>query len=717
MNKLCCPRFPSRLSLMLLAIAILPFLGCGVIDVTPQPNVDATVDARVRATVAADSQSAIVETTTPEFSDTGTAAPTQERAPESAREVQPEPTPAAGSGTTPESQSGPTPAPATGPEPTPTPQPQPTEEPESEPTSVPANAPGPTQEPEAEPAPTPLAGPESTPQPTLTPAASPEPTATPVPTPEPVSEPDLQVSLEADTTLITPDADLVTRFTVQNLGPGDVDDVFLEFSHSALFVPVLLTPEAICSGLQCNVGYLGVNQSLSGELVVRAEVFLDKDVESTSRVAARVHGNRVDLDTSNNDSWIDFAYANGVPGSLLWSTRFPDRFLTKSGLFVIGDALYFGAGREIFAVSMETGEFLWNVELGGRARALGLHDGALIATDGNTYSLDQSTGDLNWKFDAVPEPEGTWWTRLVEGTVYVKPLNRPELYSIDASSGSLNWKYALPLEEGRRIDPVVVEGDSVIVKQNYEVISLTTDHGEVNWVFDAKDFPNFHIRPMVHRGLLYFFTRRDIYGIDLDTGEMLLHRSVESLFEYIEAADAKTRLAGGLFANGNVYLAITNLDVLALDEGMETVLWHYSHDDPPTSGVMPTYVRHAANDMIYLLQPFNFTREQEVFEHIDGIYALDDESGRPLWHFDSLGGALDITFHKDVIYAPSRENHPWSSYSGRIEVIHALTGEIIRRIEFSPEEYQLTTWPSVIISDGVLYGSAGNRVFALTVER
>ena len=59
---------------------------------------------------------------------------------------------------------------------------------------------------------------------------------------------------------------------------------------------------------------------------------------------------------------------------------------------------------------------------------------------------------------------------MCDGTVYVRALNRHELYSIDTSTGELNWKYAPGISEGRRLDPVTVEGDTVLVKQNAIIV-------------------------------------------------------------------------------------------------------------------------------------------------------------------------------------------------------------------------------------------------------
>ena len=647
---------------------ILLCLGCDTGESTMTPDFKGTVESRVSATLAAGQSTGVPDH--------------QTRGPQPHETATPPPTPSA----------TPVPAPTATPTPTLTP--------------------------------TPVPAPTATPTPTLTPTPVPAPTATPTPmptpTPVPIPGPDLQVILESDTTDVYPGEYLTVNFTVSNAGDQDDEAVILEFSHSPLFVldsMSTLSRGSLCADWTCELGSIRANESKSGDLTVRSEVFLDLDLPPVYAIEARVHGERRDQDRSNNETRIDFAYPDGVAGNLLWSTALPAPNSNLGGAIIVGDALYFAASRRIYSISKDTGEFLWQYDLGGRARVLGLHKGALIVTDGNAYSLNPDTGDVNWKHTTGSDPRGTEWTRLVDGTVYIRPLNRPELYAIDASTGELNWRYAPSLREGRRVDPVYVEGDAIIVKQNAIVISLNAITGGINWIFDAGDFPNFHIRPLIHNDAVYFFTRKDIYGIELETGKVALRRPTSMLFDEIENETVKLYVSGGLFANGKIYFGVNNLDVVALDEDMETILWHYKYGGEPPAGHYSRYVAYAANEMLYLVQPMGWAKGGQLLQQADGIYALDDWSGRRLWHFDTSGSTLDLTFNNDVAYVASRENHPGSSFLGRIEAFDTLTGEFVRRIEFSREDVELHTPLYFEISDGVLYGVGGNRVFALTVER
>ena len=654
--------------LLFLALVILMAAGCRGDEEGLSQNLQATVEARVHATLAA-SQGGM---TTPQV----------------ANET---PTPS------------PVPTSTLVPRPSPTPTPVPT------PTATPTPVPTPTSAPS--PGPTPVYTPIPSPSPT------PTPTPTSVPAPTPIPESDLQVILEADTTGIVPGKEVSIRFTVTNTGSQDDEGVILEFSHSPLFVPVSLSPAAQCAGLTCNLGSIPVNESLGGELTLQPQVFLDLDLPLVNTVDALVHGNGLDRDSANNEVSIQFGYPDGVPGNLLWSTLLPFRTSLLNGRIIVEDAVYFGASRRIYAVSKSTGEFRWHYGLEGRARTLGLHDGALIATDGNVYSLDPANGDVNWKYVTGGDPAGTEYARLVNGTIYLKQLNRHGFYSIDASTGELNWKQNPISARGHRLDPVTIEGDTVLVTQNHAVISISRMTGAINWVYEAEDFPRFYIRPIIHKGVIYFVTRKHIFGLDLITGEVLLRRPARLMFENIKNETVKLTLSGGLFSNDKVYFGVNNLDVFALDESMETVLWHYKYGGDPPKSWYTGYVGFAANGLIYLTQPFDTTKEGEVLKHVDGVYALDDLSGRRLWQFDSLGSPRNVTFHNDVIYVSSRQSLPDDYFAGHIEVFDALTGELRRRIDFSREPNRSGNRLNYTISNGVLYGFGNSRLFALTVER
>ena len=165
--------------------------------------------------------------------------------------------------------------------------------------------------------------------------------------------------------------------------------------------------------MRCDLGSIEVNESVNGIFTVRPEVFLDIDVPRVNTIGARAHGSRRDQDRANNETNIAFGYADGVPGNLLWSTSLPNRNALLHGQIIVGDALYFGVSRGIYAVSKSTGQLQWHYALEGRARALGLHNGTLIATDGNVYSLDPATGEVNWKYITGSDTQGVEWARIV----------------------------------------------------------------------------------------------------------------------------------------------------------------------------------------------------------------------------------------------------------------------------------------------------------------
>ena len=668
-------RISSWIPFIILAAAMLLTFGCGVGEPIPPSDLEATVEARVSATVTAHSNLVTPEIATPDMSFARTSAPVEDQAPaEGTRDATP-----------------PTPAPAVPRPPESTAMPEPTPAPALGSPSTPASQPVPTA--------------TQLPVPASTLAALPSPT--PPPTLAPISGPDLQVFLEAGTTEIIPDADLVIGFTVENLGPEDDDDVVLEFSHSSLFVPVSITPEGNCSNLNCNVGSLKANESMNGGLILRAKVFLDQEVASPSRVGVRAHGSKLDLDWSNNESSLTFDFLGDLPGHLLWSTALPFGLHGLIGDLLVNDEVFFGAGHDIYAVSKSTGEIRWQRGLEDRSMVIGFHDGSLIATDGDVYSLDPSTGDVNWKYLTEPGHDGPGWTRLVDDSIYLRPLNQPALYSIDADTGALNWKYS-PGSEIGRVDPISIEDGNILVVQSMTVLSIDANTGDIKWIYEADDFPDFYIRPILFNDRIYFITRKHIYGIDSATGEVSLVRPASMLFDHVEDQTRKLYLTGGIFSDGKVYFGISNLDVFALDEEMENVIWHYKYGGDPPTGRFSKYVGYARNAMVYLILPAGRTRDGETLENADGIYALDDWSGRLLWHFESEGGTFDLTFHRDVVYA--------AALDGFLETFDSRTGELRRRIGYGGEGDKINVRTIFAISDGVLYGLNSSRVFALKVE-
>lgn len=683
--------FSSLFLCVLLLAAMLLASACDPRQADPTPDIDATVEAQISATVdAAKATPEQVQRAAVATARTPVTAPVPQQNPQATVEGQHRATPEA-----------PTPYSL----PTSTLFPTPTLSPDSAtPMIVPTPMPTPTSTPEPTPVPAPMPKPTSIPRqlPTTTPTA--RPFTTPPPTSTPVSAVDLDVSLWTENNQIIPGKELTIEYTVVNHGPQTDEGVTLEFSHNRLFVPLSTSPETRCVNNVCDLAAFGANESVSGKFIVRPEVSLGLDIDSPLVIGVRANGMRLDLDQTNNEDSLQFVFSKDEPGYLLWSTSIPSAGKPAGGRPVVGEAVYFGANDDIYAVSKTTGQVLWQYELNDSAYPIGLYKDALIVTDGDIYSIDSTAGSVNWRF--INNLDSRWgpWTRMFDDTIYLSTRER-HIYAIDATTGRLKWDYYS--ESSATFGwTVAVDEEAVYFGQYKTLRSLDAATGKVNWEYEADSHIEFYIRPAISGGAIYFATDRSLYTLDKETGKELIIRHINQLFESDESGTEDLYISSGILSDGRLYLAANNLDVVALDYELSLIYWDYRFEGERPAGWSSGYVRHIRDDKIYLLVSNAETNDGQPLDGVDGIYALGAVDGTLLWHFESvLGAFVNTALHEDVVYM--------ETYDGYLETIDAATGELRRR--FNVE--RMYTGIDFTISDGVLYGLEGSHVFALAAER
>ena len=593
--------FSNILAFLFLTVAMLLVGGCADEQASSSPNIAATVEAQVSATLSA---------TEPDPTFTPAPTPTPTPTPTMTPEPTPSPThtpfPAPTLTPTPTSTPTPTPDPALiaylvslMQQPTATPMPTPTviSDPTSTPVPTPITTPAPTSVPT--PTPTPISTPIPTPSPTSVPTPTPTPISTPTPTPAPTPTPilgvDLDVLLWAGSDQVIPGKAITIQYTVVNHGPQSAEGVALEFTHNALFVPLSISPDAQCVNNVCNIGTLGIGESIVGELVVRPEVSLYLDMETPPSIGVEVHGIKLDINQSNNKHSLRLNFSKDQPGYLLWSTSIPSAGRPAASAPIVGDAVYLGAGRKIYAVSKETGQVLWNYELNDSARVVGLFEDALIATDGDVYSIDSATGTYNWRF--VPSSgDGPTGIKMLHDTIYVVPLNDSHIYAIDAATGRLKWNYN---SDSQRYSVITSEDAFYISHSNGTLISLNAATGEVNWRYQADDNPRFNvIRPLNSGRAIYFSTYHNVYVLDRETGKELIIRHISKLFDSDGSESQSLSIISGILSGDRLYLAASNREVVALDYELSSIYWNYKFGREVPSSWSSGYVRHIGNDKI-----------------------------------------------------------------------------------------------------------------------
>lgn len=146
-----------------------------------------------------------------------------------------------------------------------------------------------------------------------------------------------------------------------------------------------------------------------------------------------------------------------------------------------GNELYIGfSDGNLVALTADHGKILWNQRLKSRDRFYDIDmaphvdkDGVIAASfDGNLYSLNRTTGDIQWVLRV-----GSYGGFLVEDNhVYFSGLNG-NFYSVSRSTGNVEWKRAF--SEGVGVTPTRV-GDFLVVPTSSDPIyALDPKNGEI----------------------------------------------------------------------------------------------------------------------------------------------------------------------------------------------------------------------------------------------
>jgi|GEM_PF-3382736 len=200
-----------------------------------------------------------------------------------------------------------------------------------------------------------------------------------------------------------------------------------------------------------------------------------------------------DGDTLYTGTWSEGPYAlDAATGEIRWSYEGDDGGST-GGLDrtvpAVTDDGVFVAGSGISRLEPETGELVWNVNVGTARSSPAVVDGTVYAgtTDdgGVLYAVDADTGETAWTY----ETDG-WMTcspSVADGTVYVGTRDN-RLHAVDADTGTPEWTFEVsPPDETDWITgkPAVVEDTVYVSPWDGAVHGLDAETGEQLWTFDA----------------------------------------------------------------------------------------------------------------------------------------------------------------------------------------------------------------------------------------
>ena len=187
---------------------------------------------------------------------------------------------------------------------------------------------------------------------------------------------------------------------------------------------------------------------------------------------------------------------------------------------VDGYVIYTDSEGTITGVEIETGEPVWDYELGGRVRAdpVVINRTYYVAdTSGDLHAIDTETGESVWKIElGVPV-----FTGLVAAAknVYAS-TTRGVLFSIDADSGILNWRRALGDKTVRLTSVAVSSGSLFVGSTDGSVFKLDAFAGEIGWTKDL--FEPVVGRPLITNGGLFVGVMdRRLVRLNPESGEII----------------------------------------------------------------------------------------------------------------------------------------------------------------------------------------------------
>jgi eukaryotic-like serine/threonine-protein kinase len=179
--------------------------------------------------------------------------------------------------------------------------------------------------------------------------------------------------------------------------------------------------------------------------------------------------------------------AKHIHGSLPEAEAMPDPFdYYLSSPTLSGDSVYFGSG------------------------------------DGNVYSLDASSGKLNWKFQTGDVVHAS--PAVVDGTVYIGSWDS-NFYALDAATGKEKWRFKTGVDPdthnqvGIQSSAAVADGLVYFGCRDSNFYALDAATGQLKWNFNNKG--SWVITsPAVHDGKVYFATSdtAQFYAFDAKTG-------------------------------------------------------------------------------------------------------------------------------------------------------------------------------------------------------
>jgi outer membrane protein assembly factor BamB len=325
---------------------------------------------------------------------------------------------------------------------------------------------------------------------------------------------------------------------------------------------------------------------------------------------------------------------------LAWSYRTKGTFLTGSPAIVDG-VVYAGTRDEngdgnsaVHAVSLATGRKLWSYTVPSSVHgSIAVSDGLVFVPTlrGTLFAVDAKTGQLKWRNDPGPAPEGNnqrtygyYGVTVAEGKVLYPyqtrhgEANRGLLVALDVKTGQRIW--ASPMSGATMSDgtPAVSNGHVYVGNETADrVISYNLETGVQEWTGAAALGGWQDGIPSAADGRVFIGSGNGIIARDGATGATLWsYRSSWPSLVNGNATPAAAAIKGDV-----VYMGFPSGEVAALNAGTGAVIWKRLLPGKQYRGGSFTSPVVSGNTLF-------------VGSNGGSFYALDAQTGQPLWQQD-----------------------------------------------------------------------------------
>ena len=353
-----------------------------------------------------------------------------------------------------------------------------------------------------------------------------------------------------------------------------------------------------------------------------------------------------------------------------------------------------------YVLQASTGELLWRHEAGDETDPSPVAFGGVayvVTRNGFVHALDASTGEAVWEFDA-----GSAITQapIVDSGVAYIWTESETVYALEALEGDLIWQYqTYPGGDYATISFVEVDGGAVFVGSVphssglSSVTALEALTGELVWRYTASGGNRAWSAAAAGPALYIGYGRGQVLAFEAASGDLL--------WQFAAPGSNDSRFVALSENGGSVYAASEYGDIFALNPSNGDALWQYEAGGrvyaPPT----------VVEGLVYIGSLPDYGRR------LGYLYALEASTGREFWRHDAGDASFSFTAEADgAVYMGSED--------GSASMLDASTGDLLWGYRFGYTHPRLSFLSSdrgatlPVVVDGVVYvGAEDGSVYGL----